>query len=241
MPSLEATIYIPSNKPDWDGYDKPSARRVAESLHPLPTVWLNGIGAPSFAKLINTCAQHCPTEIVIICNDKSRPKPSDVERMLALIADGFGIVGLYRFGFFGFRKEVFRRIGPFDERYIKGGFEDDDMHRKSAEANIAIYEREEIEYWENWKSRWDSTRAQIHFQNKWREISQVLNHYRNNGRLLNPRMLPEERYDYDFGPAQPDVKFRYWADSVMMPGRMKWKQAMCDWHLLKNLSPIASM
>jgi len=50
---------------------------------------------------VNHAIVSADNEIVIICNYKVRPTPNE----------GYGFVALFRFTFFGFKKELFRRIG----------------------------------------------------------------------------------------------------------------------------------
>ena len=77
---------------------------------------------------------------------KQNQKPSNIDKILNYINDGYGLVALYRFAFFGFFKELIRRIGFMDERYIGGGYEDCDFLRRLIEHNISYIEEESIEY-----------------------------------------------------------------------------------------------
>lgn len=95
-----------------------------------------------------------------------RPTPSDVNKIIELLNDGFGFVDLYRFAFFGFRKDLINRIGFFDERFIGGGYEDSDFLRRVIESNIAYYDAECITYFFK-SSTWDNSKSVIHFEKKW--------------------------------------------------------------------------
>ena len=57
-------------------------------------------------------------EIVIIMNHKIRAKPLDIWKMVKLIYEGYGLVCMRNFYFYGFKKDLIRKIGFFDERYI---------------------------------------------------------------------------------------------------------------------------
>ena len=181
------TIIIPSNKPD-----KLQATLDFLLSFEIEPVHKNGAGYPSFAKLINDCVVECPTEIVIICNDKARPTSKQLDKMLGLISDGFGFVGLYCFGFFGFSKELFRQVGPLDERFLGGNYEDCDFLRRLNEANIACYMAYEIVYHEVQHSSWIQGFSEIHYHNKWIDATP--------DNLICIRKLNEENYNYDFGP-----------------------------------------
>lgn len=137
----------------------------------------NGDGYDSFTVMINECINMSENEIIIISNDKARPLPEHIDKIINLLNDGYGIVGLFRFGFFGFKKDLIRKIGFFDERFIGGGYEDDDMIIRTKEANISHYMIEEIPYVyipTSWKyatpdglSLNMESIARKHFYNKW--------------------------------------------------------------------------
>lgn len=192
------TIIIPSNQPNLIEETKENLIKIGEEC-----LVKNGSGYPSFSKLINDCVIECPTEIVIICNDKARPKKSDVEKLLKLIEDGFGFVGLYAWGFFGFKKELFRRVGFMDERFIGGNYEDSDYMRRMLESNIAMYNVFEIDYREDIGSRWNTTKTKLHFLKKWSETNGFVK-----------RLIDEEFYNYDIGEKNNDT-FLTWDKSIL--------------------------
>ena len=102
-------------------HDLELAKPVQDSLTPLPVNIFDGKNYPSFSKLINDVIVYNPTEIVIIASYKVRPTQNDINKMINLINEGYGYVATYRFAFLGFKKELIRRIGFFDERFIGGG------------------------------------------------------------------------------------------------------------------------
>jgi len=67
-----------------------------------------------------------------------RPIDENIQKTVKLIEEGYAFVGMYRFGFFGFKKELFRKIGPMDERYVGGCWEDDDFYIRLREANLSF-------------------------------------------------------------------------------------------------------
>lgn len=186
---------------------------VVKSLHPLKTYIVEGDGYPSFSKLVNDCICACPTEIIIFCSHKVRPTPQDIERLLKLIDDGHGLATLYRFGCFGFKKELIRRVGFMDERYLIGGWEDDDFMIRLKEANISFYQDESIEYIAG-DSTWQHPKdkpfvSQQHFKTKWDR----------DGKLHKMKRMMEEPTMPDksgLGEAQPNVQFKQWSESKIM-------------------------
>lgn len=176
---------------------------LRDSLSPLPVTRIDGTGARSCSWLWNQAIVQSPTEIVIIANDKSRPTQADVEKMLRLIAEGFALVGLGRFNFFGFPKETIRRIGFFDERFKGGGFEDNDMSIRLREANLAFYESPEVSYLPI-PSGWNYAVTKVHYDSKWRVEPGEPKTF--------VRLLPEWKPDYDLGPSVPR-RFLPWEKS----------------------------
>ena len=168
---------------------------IEKGLKPETLNFFDGTNAGSFSKLVNKCAAACPTEIVIMMSDKVRPNSEHVYKILNLLDEGYALVGLYRFAFFGFKKELFRKIGPLDERFISGGYEDDDFYIRLKEANLAAYLTEEIPYKKSISS-WNHNLNKPYFIEKW------IPHFDSTIKFHNnkiKRRLPEETYDYDWG------------------------------------------
>jgi hypothetical protein len=82
---------------------------------------------PSFSQMVNDAIDDTDSEFMIFCNPKTTFKSEDIEIILDKLSNGYCFVSLVSFGFFGFSKELIRRIGMLDERFINGEFEDDDF------------------------------------------------------------------------------------------------------------------
>jgi hypothetical protein len=189
-------IWIPSSRPTL-------AKETKKCFLPYNTVIFDGSGYESFSKLVNHCIVKSTEEIVIIISDKARGTFSDIDKMLKLIHKGYGWVGLYRFGFFGFKKDLIRKIGFMDERFVGSGWEDSDYIRRMKESNIGFYYMEEIPFlkmrtsWKYCKPNSDeldlNSPARKHYMNKWED-------------RVNPfsitRRLEEEIYSYDIGESK---------------------------------------
>ena len=193
------TIIIPSNRDALKNELITHLRNIGEE-----PVWKNGHGYPSFSKLINECAVESPTETIIICNDKARPQKEHKEKVINLLEQGYGFAGLYAWGFFGFKKELFRNIGFMDERFIGGNYEDSDYVRRMMEGNIAMYNAFEIDYI-FMDSGWDISKTKNHFDKKWEHGDSPSDKY-------IKRLLPEEVYDYNIGE-KTNIKFLPWSES----------------------------
>ena len=186
------SIFLISNKPE-------KYAKIQESMLPELLYYFDGTGAANFSQLVNRCVEASPTETVIILSDRMLPTQADVQRTVSLLDKGFGFVGLYRYGFFGFKKELMRKIGMFDERYVGGGYEDYDFTLRLSMANIACVLTEDVTYIPG-TSSWDYSKSIPHWVTKWE-------HDWDNGPdigvpLFN-KALPEEVYDYDLGPSVP--------------------------------------
>lgn len=196
------TIIIPSHIPEY-------GEKAQKSLLPLKSRIFDGSDYgknSSFSKLMNDCILSCPTEIVIICNHKMRAQKKDIDKILEMVQKGFGLVCLHSFWFFGFKKELIRRIGFFDERFIGGGYEDIDFMRRVQEEDIAVFQ---MEYTETMyskespnlsrKSSWDSTEGEKFNDLKWRELGHK-----------SIRLLGEEDYShYDIGESTGNTFLPY--------------------------------
>lgn len=182
----------------------------------------NGYGYPSFSKLINDCIISSDYEKIIICNDKARPANLDIEKILTMLDKGWGVVAPYRFGFFGFKKDLIRKIGFFDENYIGGGYEDNDIILRLKEADVSYYESEEIKYiylptsWNYEKSGL----ARAYYETKWELKADVYF-----------RHLPEQDYKYDLGPSN-NTNFTPFEKSVLLPVRRNLKEQIISSCLL---------
>ncbi len=199
------TCFLISNKPHYYPI-------ISESISPIDLKFFDGAGYPSFSKLVNECVHSANTETVILMSDKVKPKETDVKKVLDLLDQGFGFVGLYRLAFFGFKKELFRKIGPFDERFVGGGYEDDDFYIRLKEANISMYITEEVEY-ERRESSWQFTEACKHFLNKWLDQNDPnFDNVKLQNNIVSRRLI-EENYNYDFGHSTGE-QFLDWGYTV---------------------------
>ncbi len=189
-------------------HDAHSGNETQGSLRPLESRVFNGAGYPSFSKVVNDCILSSSKEIVILCSYKVRPGPEDIDRLLALLDRGYGIVCLYRFAFFGFHKNLIRKIGFMDERFVGGGYEDCDMLRRLMMHDIAYYEVESVPYIQK-KSTWSYAQSEQFFAEKWTHDEA------NNIVFQN---IPDEQCsEYKLGPAVEEGQFLDRSHSVFLP------------------------
>jgi GT2 family glycosyltransferase len=144
-------------------------------------------------------------------SDKVRPNIDHLHKLLKLLNDGYAFVGLYRFAFFGFKKELFRQIGPMDEGYIGGEYEDDDFYLRLKEANLAMYLSHEVPYIHA-PSGWNNSVSRKYFLQKWG--NQILPYYKK-----AIRQFPENLHQYNFGISTGD-KFLSWQYTQIIPTKV---------------------
>jgi hypothetical protein len=158
----------------------------------------------SYSELVNDAIASSPTEIMVFLNDRVMPKVQDVEHMLWLLDNGYAAASKWSVAYIAYTKELIREIGWWDERYIGGGFEDDDFVLKLRLHNLAYYESEEGEYDQSWKSplRPDGgdkcAKSEPWFRQKWRYSTEEVR-----------RVLPDENYEKyagSLGERNPEIK-----------------------------------
>lgn len=169
---------------------------VRDSLLPLETTNVICPNYPSFSKVCNEEICKAENDIVIIASYKARPKCNDVYRLISLLNNGYAFVGLYRFGFFGFRKDLINRIGFFDERFIGGEYEDCDFLRRVIEANLAYYDDESIDFIIK-PSTWNNEYTKEFFLKKWEHQGNTIK-----------RLLVEEKYNYQLNYNKTNIVYK---------------------------------
>ena len=123
----------------------------------------------SYSKLINHSVATSLTEWIILINDRTIPTVEEVKKMIYLLENGFACVLLYNVGFMGFSKELIRKIGWWDERFIHSGWEDRDWIWRIRMNNLALYESQESTYDMSWQTKLTkfSENATNHWNNKY--------------------------------------------------------------------------
>ena len=167
---------------------------------------------PTYSQLINHSIVTSPSEWVILINDRCSPTPDEIEKMIHLLENGFACVLLYNVGFMGFAKELIRKIGWWDERFIQG-WEDRDWVWRIKENNLALYESQESKYDYTWRSPLNHPPG--------RDIrDHLLAKYDFSSHEVVYKKLPEEVYQHwnlFIGPDRKDISesWKSWNDSVL--------------------------
>ena len=110
------------------------------SIHYNKRIDRNAGAYNSYSELINEQVVNARYEYLVFINDDILPTPDDVRFLLGKLEDGFGVASLASIGFMALTKEVFRVVGWWDERFLGGGYEDDDFVLKLRCHEIGYYE-----------------------------------------------------------------------------------------------------
>ncbi|MEX0598676.1 MAG: class I SAM-dependent methyltransferase [Candidatus Paceibacterota bacterium] len=199
------TTYVASRRSDLV---KELQKLVSDAIH----VYFDEHNSKSFSHIVNTLIMKCPTEYMIFLSDKARPEINQIDKMKDLVLSGrYGFVALHRFGAFCIDKDLIRKIGFLDEGYIRGGFEDDDFIIRIREADIAIYESEELPLLQL-PSSFNYDNPYIHFKEKWSfQPKSII-------RLQSEAEYPKEYYDsLQKRPVErPPTNFGKWEESCFL-------------------------
>ena len=93
----------------------------------------------SFSQMVNDAIDDTDSEFMIFCNPKTILEVNDIEFIIGKLSEGYCFVSTVSFGLFGLSKELIRRIGMLDERFIGGGFEDNDFAIRLLEFDKASW------------------------------------------------------------------------------------------------------
>lgn len=104
----------------------------------------------SFSQIINESVLIVESEFMILINPATDPTPEDVTTIVEELCNGYAVSHIVAFGFYGLTKEVFRRIGMMDERFIGGGYEDNDFLIRLKQLDVAISWRYRSNQYKSW-------------------------------------------------------------------------------------------
>lgn len=193
------------------------AEPVKKSLKGYKVNVYDGSKSRSFAQLLNEIIYITrDVDILIFCSHKVRPTSDDINLIVEKVNEGYGLVMLYKMACFGFRPELIKRIGFFDERYEPAGYEDNDFYNRMVEADIAIYEKTCVEYIHS-MSTWQQELVEVEgvefkqpktflfYKKKWDE----------KGDGLVIRKMQEGPLCYNMGNINRNIKFRPYNESVI--------------------------
>jgi hypothetical protein len=201
----EYSVMIPSRRPNLANQCKSTMPFIQNVLI------VDSKETPSFSRVLNSCVQKSPTEIIIVCNDIVRPHTIHFDKMLNYIHRGYGIVFMCVNYFFGFKKDFIRDIGFFDERYIGDYCEGLDLEFRCKEADIAFFRSEEAPFVKLMYNKNDQT----HLNKKWDYRYPKLGSNRTIPEYVT-RKLKEEDYSYEIMGLHQESKFLKYQNSAVL-------------------------
>lgn len=105
----------------------------------------------SYSELVNDSIISSKYEHIVMLNARVIPNYREVIDIISMLETGYAAVCKYSVAYMGVTKELFRKIGWWDERYIGGGYEDDDFYMRLRLADLAVYDSHEAIYDYTWK------------------------------------------------------------------------------------------
>jgi hypothetical protein len=164
---------------------------------------------PSYSKLINHSIVTSPTEYVIMINDRTSPKPEEVEKIINLLENMYSCVFMYNVGFMGFSKKLIKKIGWWDERFLNGGWEDVDWVYRLKMNNLSLYESCESTYDYSWKSPLQNNDqcklSYPHFMKKYEQKNNII-----------IKKIKEENYNYTLENLDnEELPWKTWEESIL--------------------------
>ena len=94
----------------------------------------------SFSQIMNEGISASKNEFIVFLHQNCQVEFSIMEKLIMLACSGFAFASEINFGFFVCTKQLFRKIGLVDERFIGGENEDVDFFFRMKMADLAIYE-----------------------------------------------------------------------------------------------------
>lgn len=156
----------------------------------------------NFSQLINEAVVETESEFMVFINPKTIVSREDITIMIDDLCNGYAWSSVCSFGLWSTTKELFRRIGMMDERFIGSEWEDNDFGLRMSQFGKAISWRFELEKYPWRKPILPQMRGltQSLFKLKWMLIDGV--YYRTDRfreeKLLPKKILESERRDiYD--------------------------------------------
>lgn len=169
------------------------------------------------AALWNDCVLYAPTDWVLICNDDIVFKQDWLEYLERQIAtDQFDQIMIAHYGGMCIHKRMFLKLGWFEERFMGGGFEDNDWALRISESGL--------------KDRVDMSHSFTHSEvvnasRGWlRDVGPFADHYKINDGPKGTNVGWEGRNNKSF-------IYQKWGYSPFDPGAPSFRRMYeVDWH-----------
>ena len=104
----------------------------------------------SYSQMINESVIATESEFMVFINPSTQPTVQDINTIIDDLCNGYAMSSIIAFGFYGLTKEVFRRIGMMDERFLGGNHEDTDFLLRLKQSNFAVNYRFRENQYTHW-------------------------------------------------------------------------------------------
>lgn len=203
----------------------------------------------SYSQMLNESIVTSPTERILLVSDRCLPTACEGKIAIDFLNQGYAMAGMWGIAYMAVTKELFRTVGWFDERFLGGGYEDDDYTLRMKIADVAVYESIHSNYDFSWRPpRKDGHAAcaasEPHFLKKWHQTHDCIT-----------KVIHEEEYTHYnniIGPMRDDVRST-WLPAIKSkygveydnfqkrqagagPSRSKWFMINCETEFRKVLS-----
>lgn len=123
----------------------------------------------SFSQIINESVTDCDAEFIFWIHPRVTVTFEMLDELLMLLCSGYAFVSEVNFGFFGCSKQVFRKMGMLDERFLGSEHEDTDWFFRLKMNGIPFFERGNQEICPTDPHKWPPMRGLAHtlFEEKW--------------------------------------------------------------------------
>lgn len=123
----------------------------------------------SFSQIINESVIECDSEFIFWIHPRVTVTFEMLDELVMLLCSGYAFVSEVNFGFFGCSKQVFRKIGMLDERFLGSEHEDTDWFFRLKMQGIPFFERGNQEICPTDPHKWPPMRGLAHtlFEEKW--------------------------------------------------------------------------
>lgn len=92
----------------------------------------------NFSQLVNEAIVETSSEFMVFINPKTQINRQDIHTIIDDLCNGYAWSSVCSFGLWGATKELFRRVGMMDERFIGGEYEDNDFAIRLKQFGKAI-------------------------------------------------------------------------------------------------------
>ncbi len=161
----------------------------------------------TYSQLINESVMDAKSEFIVWLGSKSKANFDMIDELLLLVCSGYCWASEFNVSVTCSTKQLFRKIGMYDERFIGGEMEDVDWYFRMKYHDIAFFERGNEEAYPPVYGTWQNLRGIAHnvFHEKWIELNPDLGSF-NFGKDFTLSKFYTEEKNYRDGIERKDIE-----------------------------------